>query len=340
VEFLYELGLFLAQAIIIVVAVAAIILVAVAAGSKNKHKSGELDVKNLSEAFADQTDLLTNSLLSKEERKARNKALKAEKKREKKQDKEVKHRLFVVDFKGSIDAKEVSSLREEVTSILSIATPDDEVFVRLESGGGMVHGYGLAASQLARIRSAQIPLTVSVDKVAASGGYMMACIANKIIAAPFSIVGSIGVIAQLPNFHKLLKKHDIDFEQITAGEFKRTLTVFGKNTDTAREKFRTELEETHQLFKGYVSEYRPALDIESVATGEHWFGSVAFEKGLVDAISTSDDYLMKHYHDRDVIKVHFSGKKNLAEKLSQAVSLGVESAIGKLLTQGKWDWTR
>jgi serine protease SohB len=340
VEFLYELGLFLAQAIIIVVAVAAIILVAVAAGSKNKHKSGELDVKNLSEAFADQTDLLTNSLLSKEERKARNKALKAEKKREKKQDKEVKHRLFVVDFKGSIDAKEVSSLREEVTSILSIATPDDEVFVRLESGGGMVHGYGLAASQLARIRSAQIPLTVSVDKVAASGGYMMACIANKIIAAPFSIVGSIGVIAQLPNFHKLLKKHDIDFEQITAGEFKRTLTVFGKNTDTAREKFRTELEETHQLFKGYVSEYRPALDIESVATGEHWFGSVAFEKGLVDAISTSDDYLMKHYHDRDVIKVHFLGKKNLAEKLSQAVSLGVESAIGKLLTQGKWDWTR
>lgn len=339
-EFLYELGLFLAQAIIIVVSIAAVILVAVAAGSKGKHKSGELEVKNLSEAYLDQSELLTNSLLSKAECKAKHKEQKAEKKRQKKEQKETKHRLFVIDFKGSIDAKEVSALREEVTSVLSIAGQEDEVLVRLESGGGMVHGYGLAASQLARIRRAEIPLTVAVDKVAASGGYMMACIANKVLAAPFAVVGSIGVIAQLPNFNKLLKKNDIDFEQVTAGKFKRTLTMFGENSDEARAKFQEELEETHQLFKGYVSEYRPSLDIESVATGEHWYGRVALDKGLIDEVTTSDDYLMQHYKERDVIRLHFEGKKKLAEKLSQAVSSGVEAAVTKLVSKGHWDWTK
>ena len=149
-----------------------------------------------------------------------------------------------------MDAHEVESLREEITAIISIANPSkDKVLIRLESGGGVVHGYGLAASQLQRIKSAGIPLSVAIDKVAASGGYMMACVADEILAAPFAIVGSIGVIAQIPNFNKILKKNDVEFEQITAGEFKRTLTLFGENTDKAREKFREEIEQTHDLFK-------------------------------------------------------------------------------------------
>lgn len=194
----------------------------------------------------------------------------------------------------------------------------------------MVHGYGLASSQLDRLRQANIPLTICVDKVAASGGYMMACVANKIYAAPFAIVGSIGVVAQLPNFNRLLKKHEIDYEQHTAGNFKRTLTVFGENTDEGRDKFQQELEETHVLFKNFIHQYRPDLDLDTVATGEHWYGQQAIELGLIDAISTSDDVIMKLAETHTVIKVSYQIKKKLADKFAHGASLSVGAIFNKL----------
>ena len=336
-DFLYEYGMFLAKTVTFVLAVIAIIIAVAASAMKQKHKKGELEITDLSAEFEEVEQGITHQLLSKEQLKIKEKADKKQAKEKAKAEKntskeEQKHepKLFVVDFKGSIDAREVTSLREEVTAILSVATPEDEVFVRLESGGGMVHGYGLASSQLDRLRQNKIPLTASVDKVAASGGYMMACVAEKIISAPFAIVGSIGVIAQVPNFNKLLKKHDVEFEQLTAGEFKRTLTMFGENTDKGREKFVEELEETHELFKGFVSEHRPSLDIAKVATGEHWFGLKAKELGLVDDIQTSDDYLQAASKDRKVISIKYVIRKGLAEKFTKAASLSIEGALGKL----------
>ena len=260
-------------------------------------------------------------------------------KKEQKQDKSGKNnesgRLFVIDFKGSMDAHEVDRLREEVTAVLCIAEKQDEVLVKIESGGGVVHGYGLAASQLQRLRNAGIHLTVAIDKVAASGGYMMACVANEIVAAPFAIVGSIGVIAQIPNFHKILKKNDVDFEQITAGEYKRTLTIFGENTDKGREKFKEEIEQTHGLFKTFVSEQRPSLDIDTVATGEHWFATQAFDKGLVDKIDTSDDILLSQAKERQIYKVKYRIKKNLSDKLAVGLSSGVSKAGVSLMSRFK-----
>ncbi len=244
-----------------------------------------------------------------------------------------KPHIFVIKFKGSIDAHEVSSLREEVSAVLSIAEPQDEVIVQVESGGGMVHGYGLASSQLARLREAGLKLTVCVDKVAASGGYMMACVANEIVAAPFAILGSIGVIAQVPNFHKILKKNDIEFEQHTAGEFKRTLTMFGHNSDEARYKFKQELEETHQLFKGFVAKYRPQLDLAQVATGEHWFGQQALDLQLVDTLRTSDDVILDRAKTHQVFLVEYKMKQKLADKLSKSASMLVKTVLQSLKHQ-------
>lgn len=344
-EFLYEYGLFLAKAVTFVLAVIAIIVAITGAAMKQQHKKGELDITDLSEQFSETEEDIIHALLSKDEFKEKEKADKKLAKEKAKADKKAakageekepsKAHVFVVDFNGSIDAKEVSSLREEVSAILSVATKQDEVFIRLESGGGMVHGYGLASSQLDRIRQHDIPLTVSVDKVAASGGYMMACVANNIIAAPFAILGSIGVIAQLPNFNKLLKKNDIDFEQFTAGEFKRTVTMFGENTEKGKEKFIEELDETHVLFKNFVSEHRPSLDLSKVATGEHWFGTKALELGLVDTIQTSDDYLQNMSKSHKVIAIKYEVKKGLAEKFAKAASLSVESVLGKLLQKNR-----
>ncbi len=201
-------------------------------------------------------------------------------------------RLFILDFSGDLRASAVDALREEVSAVIQAAEQGDEVLLRLESAGGMVNAYGLAASQLERLRRAEIPLTVAVDKVAASGGYMMACVGERIIAAPFAAVGSIGVVAQLPNLHRFLERHDIDFEQFTAGEYKRTVTVFGENTPAAKAKFQKELETVHDHFKTFVSRHRPQLELERVATGEVWLGEEALTLGLVDEIGTSDDFLL------------------------------------------------
>jgi serine protease SohB len=238
---------------------------------------------------------------------------------------EVKKRIFVLDFDGDIRAQAVDTMREEISAILTVATENDEVVLKLESGGGVVHGYGLAASQLSRIKDKSIPLTICVDKVAASGGYMMACIATKILAAPFAMVGSIGVVAQVPNFHKILKKNDVDYDLFTAGEYKRTVTMFGENTDKAREKFSLELEETHELFKDFVVKNRPSVDIPKVATGEVWFGQQAVDLNLVDQLGTSDQYLMEAVEDAQVYSVTLKAKKTLQEKLG----IGVENALVK-----------
>ncbi|MAM85877.1 protease SohB [Allohahella sp. A8] len=241
-------------------------------------------------------------------------------------------RVYVLDFDGDIKASEVDSLREAITAVLTLARPIDEVVVRLESPGGMVHSYGLAASQLGRIKARNIPLTVCVDKVAASGGYLMACLADKIVAAPFAIIGSIGVVAQVPNVHRLLKKHDIDVEVLTAGQYKRTLTILGENTEQGRAKFLDDLHETHVLFKEFVSTNRPVVDIEEVSKGEIWYGQRAIDKKLIDEILTSDDYLQASAANADVYQVSYEEPKNLAEKFGIAASVAIDRSWTRLMS--------
>lgn len=237
--------------------------------------------------------------------------------------------VFVLDFDGDIKATAIDHLREEISAIISVAKAEDEVVVRLESGGGQVHAYGLASAQLARIKEAGLSLTVCVDKISASGGYMMACVADKIVSAPFAIVGSIGVVSQLPNFHDFLKKHDIAVELFTAGEYKRTVTMFGKNDDDDRAKYQEDLNRIHELFKNHIKEYRPDLDIDKLATGEIWFGSDALALGLVDELGTSDAYLLERMKYHDVFVLNTRTKPTLAEKLG--LSEQVSAKVGQML---------
>ena len=225
-------------------------------------------------------------------------------------------KVYVLDFKGDTAASAVDNIREEITLILATAKVGrDRVVVRLESPGGMVHGYGLAAAQLVRLRDAGFQLTICVDKVAASGGYMMACIGSEIIAAPFAVVGSIGVVAQVPNFNRLLKEHHVDFELYTAGQFKRTVTMFGENTPEGKAKFEEELQQTHELFKHFVEKYRPQLNMEKVATGEHWYGRDALDLNLVDKLQTSDEYLLGLLPQHDVYVIQTRRKPTLGENI-------------------------
>ncbi len=315
-EFFYDYSSFLVKAATLVILILALLAGVVAIISRGKDLAKEkLEVTNLNDKFKEMRFSLNSEIMGKETLKQWIKDEKKQEKLDKKSPSTDKNRVFVLNFNGDIKASALESLREEITAIITIANDKDEVIVKLESGGGMVHAYGLASSQLIRLRKANIPLTISIDKVAASGGYMMACVANKILAAPFAIVGSIGVIAQIPNFNRLLRKHDIDFEQMTAGEFKRTLTMFGENTDKAREKFKDELEDTHNLFKDFITEHRPQVKINQVATGEHWLATRAIKFELVDELITSDDYLLQKSQTNDLYEIKYTIKKSIGSRM-------------------------
>ncbi len=338
----------MAKAVTIVIAIAVIAAIIFASSHRGRSsEKGFVEVTHLNEKYKDMEETLKEAIIDpevlKQLQKDEKKKLKEKAKEDKKQAKVLakkstdvetpspdaghKPRVFVLNFDGDIKASATESLREEISAVLLLATERDEVVVRLESGGGMVHSYGLAASQLARITQKSIPLTVCVDMVAASGGYMMACVANKILAAPFAVIGSIGVVAQLPNFHRLLKKHDIDIELLTAGEHKRTLTMFGQNTDKDREKFVEDLEDTHDLFKDFVSEHRPQVAISEVANGDVWYGKRAVDNNLIDALQTSDEYLMSKLSDNDIFEIEFTHKKTLPEKLGIAAQVTIDRVL-------------
>ncbi len=319
-HYLFDYLLFLAEALTVVgVILAAFAGVLILARQARAHAGEHIEVRNLNKRLEQMRDTVYEETLEsaelKQRRKTEKRQHKARRKAAKVGKKDQRPRLYVLDFEGDIRASAVEALREEITAVLQAAGDRDEVLLRLESAGGMVHTYGLAASQLARIKARGVRLSVAVDKVAASGGYMMACVGERIMAAPFAIIGSIGVIAQLPNFNRLLKDKHIDFELHTAGQYKRTLTLFGENNEEGRQKFREELDQTHRLFKHFVSENRPALDVEAVATGEHWFGTEALERKLIDEVRTSDDYLMQASDQYDIYQIRFHRPKSLGQRL-------------------------
>lgn len=301
-EFLSNYGLFLLEALTIVVALLITVAGIIALSHKDKPK---LKIVALNEKYQETKQRLQKKMLDK----------KSLKKLKKEKVDHSKPNMYVIDFNGDMKASAVESLREEINAILSVANTNDEVVVKVTSPGGTVNGYGLAASQLQRIRTKGIPLTVCVDKVAASGGYLMSCVANKVLAAPFAIIGSIGVVAQMPNFYRWLKKNNIDIELLTAGEYKRTLTMLGPNTDKGRKKFIEDLEQIHEFFKDYVAENRQQVDIEKIATGEYWLAKDAFDLRLVDKLATSDDYIMENLTKFNVYEIEYHQKPSVADKL-------------------------
>lgn len=309
-DLLTDLLGFTARSFIIFVTIAAstaaVVMLIRRARGAGSTRSGWLEVKHLNERFDNLRDGLKAGMMRsraafkqlRKEQKAQAKALEA-------QPSEAKRTVYVVDFDGDLLASATTSLREEVSAIVGVAKAEDEVVVRLESGGGAVPHYGLAAAQLERLKARGLTVTVCIDRVAASGGYLMACVADRIVAAPFSVIGSIGVVAQVPNVHRFLKKHDVDVEEMTAGEFKRTVSLFGEVTPKGKAKLQEQLEETHGLFKAFVKQHRAALDLDVVATGEYWLGRRAKELKLVDELATSDDYLMGQTKDAQVYRVQF-----------------------------------
>jgi serine protease SohB len=322
-DFFSQYGLFVAELLTLLVLLGAVALL-VAAATRRVTATDGLMVEHLNQRFENLGSAVRQAVEGRDRYRQAEKERRKVRKRIAKQGSD-RPRLFVLDFKGDIRASATASLREEVSAILAAASKEDRVLLRLENSGGTVHEHGLAASQLLRIKRHGLHLQVAVDKVAASGGYLMACVADEILAAPFAIVGSIGVLAQLPNFHRLLEAKGIDFEQVMAGKYKRTLTMFGANTDEGRDKLRDELEEIHALFKQQIAEHRPSVDLELVGTGEHWYGVKALELGLIDKLMTSDDFLLDASGDHDIYSVSFKRRRSLPER----VMAGAESLLSR-----------
>lgn len=322
-----EFGIFFGKALIIFLFIVALILIVTAIAARAKHRP-QVEVESLNDKFADIGYVLRSVIRPKKVFKAEQKKLEEE---EKKAEQESRPNVFVLEFDGDLQATQVKEFRDEVSAVIGIAKPEDEAVVCIESPGGTVSGYGLAAAELVRLRKAGLKVTVCVDKVAASGGYMMACTGHKILAAPFAVVGSIGVLAQVPNFNRLLKEHHVDYEEMTSGEYKRTISFLGEITPKGRAKFQEQLEDTHELFKNWVKEYRPQLDLAQVATGEYWYGKRAQELNLIDDIQTSDEYIHSLLPAKRVFKIKFNPRKKLAEKISEAFGDAATKAFDRVL---------
>jgi serine protease SohB len=325
-EILADYLVFLLKVFTIALAITVPLLLIIGSSKGKTQSKGKLAITNLSEKFEDMGNVVRSSNMNPKELK---KFYKDINKNKKKKTDEKESSVFVLNFNGDIQASEVEKLKYEINAILLSESECKEVVVKVESGGGSAYAYGLCAAELKRLVDNDISLTVCIDKVAASGGYLMSCVATKIIAAPWAIVGSIGVIAQLPNFHRLLKKNLIDFEMHTAGEFKRTLTTLGENTEDGREKFKADLEDLHVIFKDFVKEQRPEVDTAIVATGEVWQGEEAVRVGLVDSLETSDNYLVNLSKDATLFEIEYIEKKNLSERFAFSMQLILEKSVIK-----------
>ena len=328
-EILTDYLIFLLKVFTIALAITIPMLIVIGSSKSKGQTRGKLSITNLSNKFEEMGNAVKGSVMNPKELKKFNKEISKDKKKKDKGKDKANDSVFVLNFKGDIQASEVQKLKQEVNAILLSDTECKEVVIRVESGGGSAYAYGLCAAELKRLVDNEINLTVCIDKVAASGGYLMSCVATKIIAAPWAIVGSIGVIAQLPNFHRLLKKNSIDFEMHTAGAFKRTLTTLGENTDEGRNKFKSDLEDLHLIFKNFVKEQRPQVDTEIVATGETWQGDEAVKVGLVDSLETSDNYLIGLSKDAKLFEIEFVEKKNLTERFAISMQIVIEKSLIK-----------
>lgn len=342
-EWLMDMGRFVVQMSILTL----LVVVAVVVVARIKSEAGErvrLRVDELNDRLEYRRRRLTLAATEPSARKRLAKAFrrddKSRSRADRKQTAGSRSTVWVLDFQGDLKATGAGRLAEEISAVTAAAAEGDEVVIRLESAGGLVHSYGLAAAQIDRLREAGLSTTVCVDKVAASGGYLMACAADQLRAAPFAVLGSIGVVAQLPNVHRLLKRHDVDVELLTAGEYKRTLTVFGENTEEGREKFQSDLDNIHGLFKQHVVQRRPTLDVDEVATGEVWYGHDALEKGLVDALGTSEAYLVARMEEARVVSVRLEARHPMGKRLGLAVRESVESGVERLLERldaSRWE---
>jgi len=345
-ELLADYGLFLLQTVTIVLAVIVVIVVSSKISGGGNEQKGAIKITDLSKKFADQSKyvktVLDDALAQKKPslidriKKRLNKSSQTTPETPSKKEKIA----IVIEFKGDMKASQVANLRQEVTAILAMEHKPDQVVIKLTSPGGLVHTYGLASSQLSRLREAQIPVSACVDTVAASGGYMMAVCAERIIAAPFAVLGSIGVVAQIPNIHRFLKNRDVDVELHTAGANKRTLTMLGENTPEGRRKFREDLEQTHLLFKAWIAERRPNLDLDAVADGSIFYGTDALTKGLCDEIATSDDVLLGLSADHHLFALKWVKKKSLAARLSRDASGAIVDQVDQYINRSNQDYTR
>jgi serine protease SohB len=327
--FWLDIAAFLVKALIIVAAVGGLALLIARLARSTEPKDQEIKVLSLDERYDEMRNAMNGALLDRRERKALAKRRKKEAKAAAKarRSETPGKRIYVLAFKGDTRASAVKRLGSEIDAVLIAARPGtDEAVIRIDSPGGTVTGYGLAAAEILRLRERKIRVTASVDQVAASGGYMMACAADRIVAAPFAVVGSIGVVAPVPNLHRLLRKNEIDFEEITAGEFKRTVSVLGEITPAGREHFRGKLDATHEAFKAHVGQCRPNVDIARVANGDYWLAREGLALGLVDEIMTGDELLFRARDGARLYEVSTEARKTLLQQLLSALGAAVEKA--------------
>lgn len=159
----------------------------------------------------------------------------------------------------------------------------EAIVLRIDSPGGSVVGSDEIYQALLAIDK---PLVVSMGEVAASGGYYIACAADRVLANPGTLTGSIGVISMVPNIEELMEKIGVEVLVIKSGALKDEGSVFREMTEEEREVWQRIIDEAYDQFVGIVADGRdlPPQAVRELADGRVYTGHQALELGLVDEL--------------------------------------------------------
>ncbi|WP_343192796.1 S49 family peptidase [Buchnera aphidicola (Taiwanaphis decaspermi)] len=224
-----------------------------------------------------------------------------------------KSNLYILDYNDKIKKNKIKKLREEISSIILVAKKNDEVLLRLENTSDIVYEYGLVIAQLQRLRKKGIKLIISIDKIVSNGGYIIACVADHISASPFSIIGPINIVVNIPNIDKYTQTSNLNNQLNDCNTFTK-LTLIKNNTKIYVNKIFNKLDIKKYIRNSFIKDMRPSLNLNKIFNQNYWIGENAINEKLIDSINTSDDILFSKKDTHNLLKIKYVYKSNIVEK--------------------------
>ncbi len=245
-------------------------------------------------------------------------------------------RLAVLRFQGlrDLNASGDQRLSEAIDEVLVNRDHFEEAVVIIDSPGGTTHGYGHAYALLERLSASGLKVTACIDRIGASGGYLMALPADRILAGPFAIVGSVGVVAGIPNVKRLLEEKGVSYRLFVAGDKKRVVHFADDDGPEVREYMDEKLAGIHTQFLQAVEKHRgDRVKLDEVRSGDHWSAEESVEKGLglVDELQTSAEYLLER--NREVALVMIERRVDITERFAGYLAARLSARVASLFTR-------
>ena len=246
-----------------------------------------------------------------------------------------KDKVGVIYAVGNIDMSETEGIVSDklVETIREVADDDNvkAVVFRINSGGGSAYGSEQIWHALTQLKTKK-PLIVSMGDVAASGGYYIACMADRIVAQPNTLTGSIGVFGQIPNAEGLTEKIGLDFDLVKTNRHSEGISLVRPMSPEQRDLLQMSVNRTYELFVKRCADGRGMTPdaVKAIAEGRVWTGANALEIGLVDTLGGLSDAVALAAEAAGLAEYgveEFPAKEDFMTRLMKEMSVGMEARV-------------